>query len=208
MNKRCFRRTYYTLADLIKLCEGDSLPVEYKLSQYYADGFKQILLSVFSIYSTEDLDTIIKSEEVARLWSIYVAPYRLKEYIIYKDSTNFEEQETISAADFQDWLILFVNKIKYTYEKYKTILDFYADNKAKLMDSVKTINTARFNDTPQNAGDFSGEDYTTNYTESTSSNELATIMTRLAEIDARYKDIYSDWAKEFDNLFFSTPEGD
>ena len=56
------------------------------------------------------------------------------------------------------------------------------NNKSKLLDDVKSSSVARFNDTPQNSGDFSDDNHTSNITTTTSSSNVGTMMQRLNEI--------------------------
>ena len=66
------------------------------------------------------------------------------------------------------------------------------NNKAKLLDDVKSSSTSRFNDTPQNSGDFSDDNHTSNITTTTSSSNVGTMMQRLNEIEDNIKQLYID----------------
>ena len=70
-------------------------------------------------------------------------------------------------------------------------------NKSKLLDDVKSSSVARFNDTPQNSGDFSDDQHTSNITTTTSSSNVGTMMQRLNEIEDNIKQLYIDWSNEF-----------
>ena len=70
-------------------------------------------------------------------------------------------------------------------------------NKAKLLDDVKSLSVARFNDTPQNSGDFSDDNHTSNITTTTSSSNVGTMMQRLNEVEDNIKQLYIDWSNEF-----------
>ena len=71
------------------------------------------------------------------------------------------------------------------------------NNKQKLLDDVKSSSVARFNDTPQNSGDFSDDQHTSNITTTTSSSNVGTMMQRLNEIEDNIKQLYIDWSNEF-----------
>ena len=71
------------------------------------------------------------------------------------------------------------------------------NNKAKLLDDVKSSSIARFNDTPQNSGDFSDDQHTSNITTTTNSSNVGTMMQRLNEIEDNIKQLYIDWSDEF-----------
>ena len=66
------------------------------------------------------------------------------------------------------------------------------NNKAKLLDDVKSSSIARFNDTPQNSGDFSDDQHTSNITTTTNSSNVGTMMQRLNEIEDNIKQLYID----------------
>lgn len=72
-----------------------------------------------------------------------------------------------------------------------------SNNKAKLLDDVKSSSIARFNDTPQNSGDFSDDQHTSNITTTTNSSNVGTMMQRLNEIEDNIKQLYIDWSDEF-----------
>ena len=203
MKNRFIARHYYTLADLLTFTETTVLN-EYKLAESYDDGFKMVLRSVFGV-SDDDLDTVLKSIEAANLWSMYIAPYRLNEFIVYKDNA---EITSVSDAKFQEWMTRYVARLKFTFERYKTLLDIYAAQKANLLNAVKASNTIRFNDTPQNGGEFTADLYTTTFTKTESQTDVNTLMARIDEIDKAYQNVYGNWAKEFSELFMSNPEGD
>ena len=71
------------------------------------------------------------------------------------------------------------------------------NNKQKLLDDVKSSSIARFNDTPQNSGDFSDDQHTSNITTTTNSSNVGTMMQRLNEIEDNIKQLYIDWSDEF-----------
>ena len=77
------------------------------------------------------------------------------------------------------------------------LIQNFENNKAKLLDDVKSSSVARFNDTPQNSGDFSDDQHTSNTTTTTSSSNVGTMMQRLNEIEDNIKQLYIDWSDEF-----------
>ena len=77
------------------------------------------------------------------------------------------------------------------------LIQNFENNKQKLLDDVKSSSVARFNDTPQNSGDFSDDNHTSNITTTTSSSNVGTMMQRLNEIEDNIKQLYIDWSNEF-----------
>ena len=82
-------------------------------------------------------------------------------------------------------------------EKYSMLIQNLNANKTKLLDDVKSSSIARFNDTPQNSGDFSDDNHTSNITTTTNSSNVGTMMQRLNEIEDNIKQLYIDWSDEF-----------
>lgn len=107
-----------------------------------------------------------------------------------------KEKEEYRIASSQ-WVIKFFNVMEQTYDRYALILKTYEDNKADLLNKVEAI--TRFNDTPQDSGEFADDSHTTHIT--TSKNDYDTLMGRIEEIDRKYRDVMRDWAREFEPLF-------
>ena len=95
-----------------------------------------------------------------------------------------------------------------THERFITLLTEYASAKTHLMDQVQsgTVSKRKHNDTPQNSNatePYEGDDYISDFTkfETDNSSDMATKMTRLAEISDRYENVMADWVNEFKRIF-------
>ena len=77
-------------------------------------------------------------------------------------------------------------------DKYVMLIQNLELNKAKLLDDVKSSSLARFNDTPQNSGDFSDDNHTSTITKTENSSNVGTMMQRLNEIEDNIKQLYID----------------
>lgn len=95
-----------------------------------------------------------------------------------------------------------------THDRYMTLLTEYANAKTHLMDQVKsgTVSKRKHNDTPQNSNalePYEGDDYISDFTkfETENASDMATKMTRLAEITDNYHDVMDDWVNEFKRIF-------
>lgn len=88
-----------------------------------------------------------------------------------------------------------------TYDRYQPVLVYYKSMQGKLMDAIKTSNTSRFNDTPETTGDYTSVEHTTNISIAETSNEGSTAMSRLHEVQKRYRNVMEDWSKEFEKFF-------
>lgn len=95
-----------------------------------------------------------------------------------------------------------------THDRYMTLLTEYASAKTHLMDQVQsgTVSKRKHNDTPQNSNalePYEGDNYISDFTkfETDNASDMATKMTRLAEISDRYEDVMADWVNEFKRIF-------
>ena len=97
------------------------------------------------------------------------------------------------------------NVFNFTKQKYSTLLNLYASEKENLLNKVQTLasGTTRYNDTPQDTGDFSDDSHTTNISQTTgeSSTDVKPLIERLADINRLYQQVLLDWTNEFERLF-------
>lgn len=84
------------------------------------------------------------------------------------------------------------------------MIDIYNDNLDLLMSDPSSSTEMKFNDTPQNTQgvyDWSDDNHLTNVTKTTTTTPVGTKMERINEIQESFRDLYSDWAREFGGLF-------
>lgn len=95
--------------------------------------------------------------------------------------------------------------LEMTSPRYLKLLEVYETTKNQLLDPVNITSggITRFNDTPQDEGDFANDEHTTNLTEDsrTTSNDLDTKMGRIREIEKDYNNLILNWSNEFESLF-------
>ena len=99
-----------------------------------------------------------------------------------------------------------------TKDRYETLIGMYDSELENLLADVTTTTTGngstRFNDTPQNAettpGQYANDNYSTNVTTNdntvTVTSNVTTKMARIDEIQRLLRDLYADWAFEFNRL--------
>ena len=187
-------RTYYTLDDIRKALGGN-----------YASGegpysLKTISFSDFLIDCLVKADfsrrpgTNTETDEASKCFHDYIWPRFYQEAIIYADSDESEDFVKKFARTKVGQIMAWWQS---SSEKYSMLIQNLNNNKSKLLDDVKSSSVARFNDTPQNSGDFSGDEHTSNITTTTSSSNVGTMMQRLNEIEDNIKQLYIDWSNEF-----------
>ena len=116
--------------------------------------------------------------------------------------TTSEDYPTNQAFNFMGKLIMV---LEMTSPRYLKLLEVYETAKNQLLDPVEitTGGITRFNDTPQDEGDFANDSHTTNLTEDsrTTSNDLDTKMGRIKEIESNYNNVLLNWSNEFESIF-------
>ena len=188
-------RTYYTLED-IRIAVGIS-PNEkgpYTIANSTAASFSSFFINCFYKLNFSLPPTFTETTETRTCFNDYIWPRFYQEAIIYVDSDESESFlekfcRTKAGQIFAWWMS--------SSEKYVMLIQNLEANKAKLLDDVKSSSVARFNDTPQNSGDFSDDNHTSNITTTTSSSNVGTMMARLNEIEDNIKQLYIDWSDEF-----------
>lgn len=117
-------------------------------------------------------------------------------------SSNVEEQAQMPVYKFIQNM---VNIWNFTKDKYSKLLAIYEAQKDNLLNKVETIasGTTRFNDTPQDSGDYSDDTHTTNISQTSgaSSTDVDTLMARIDEISKKFENVMLRWVNEFDSLF-------
>ena len=185
-------RTYYTLDDIRKeIPQFSATSGPYAMNKETLSGFLNACLQKagLALHST-----ILEGSEALKCFKDYIWPRFYKEFVVYVDSDESEDftekfAETKVGQIFAWWLS--------STEKYSLLIQNLDANKAKLLDDVKSSSIARFNDTPQNSGDFSDDNHTSNITKTESSSNVGTMMQRLNEIEDNIKQLYIDWSNEF-----------
>ena len=189
-----YYRTYYTLDDIRKSLE---------LYKNYNGPFSMLTASsgfisfmnkclLYSNYS--EIEGTIEDAQGYECFVNYIWPRFYQEAVIYVDSDEDEDfvkkfARTKVGQIFAWW--------KSSMEKYSMLIQNLENNKAKLLDDVKSSSTSRFNDTPQNSGDFSDDAHTSTVTKTENSSNVGTMMARLNEIEDNIKQLYLDWSNEF-----------
>ena len=185
-------RTYYTLDDIRReINAADKYSGPYAVSDNFS-GFLNKSLAKAGFAQNTQAGT--EPNEDFTCFKQYIWPRFYQEAIIYVDSDETEDFvekfcRTKVGQIFAWWIS--------SSEKYSMLIQNFENNKAKLLDDVKSSSTSRFNDTPQNSGDFSDDNHTSTVTKTENSSNVSTMMARLNEIEDNIKQLYIDWSNEF-----------
>lgn len=130
-----------------------------------------------------------------------------EDFIAYKDysfeetlAENFQPNFDVSGF-YKEFYEVYLS----TYEKYIVLLDFYAAEKTHLLNRIGSISKNKYNDTPQNGGDFDNDEHLSTINTTTVEQDVSPLINRLDDISKLYQNVLSDWADEFKHLFI--PQG-
>ena len=126
-------------------------------------------------------------------------------YILKKEIDLFENNPSITGQDITLVCQRIDNIINMTYERYYPMLKAYRDNASDPIPQIvsETTGATRFNDTPQDGGDYSDDEHTTNITQSVAETKVdsGSLVERLDNLYKNWRDIMRDWTSEFKGLF-------
>ena len=189
-----YERTYYTLDDIRKeigLFLNSAGPYTMYASYSNLTNFINKCLEEAGFHIIPVTTEITESEKCFRE---YIWPRFYQEAIIYADldkNEDFLEKFCrTKVGQIMSWWTS-------STEKYSLLIQNLEANKSKLLDDVKSASISRFNDTPQNSGDFSDDNHTSTVTKTENSSNVGTMMARLNEIEDNIKQLYIDWSNEF-----------
>ena len=187
-----YERTYYTLDDIRKEV-GFYLDAKGPYSMQNS-SFGEFLNDCLRKAGLTTCNGTTETTESQTCFRNYIWPRFYQEAIVYVDSDeseNFLEKFCYTkAGQIMSWWMS-------SSEKYNLLIQNLNANKSKLLDDVKSASISRFNDTPQNSGDFSDDQHTSTVTKTENSSNVGTMMARLNEIEDNIKQLYLDWSDEF-----------
>ena len=189
-----YYRTYYTLDDIrkkINLYTNTNGPYSANNSGM---SFSEFIEKCLTYTNFSKPIGSVETIETRTCFKNYIWPRFYQESVIYVDSDENEDliqkfARTKVGQIFAWW--------QSSSEKYILLIQNLTANKSKLLDDVKSASISRFNDTPQNSGDFSDDAHTSTVTKTENSSNVGTMMARLNEIEDNIKQLYIDWSNEF-----------
>lgn len=198
---------YYTYQEMLNLFPliAPSSPHSTAIS---ADWFTHILSQNNIQFAAIGLSVDISSSQISELVNCLMTQVynrHASNYIISKEVGYFDDAPVLDTDDFKKAMFKIINIINLTLPRYIPLLIQFENASGNPLKANKSegIVTSRFNDTPQNGGDYSSDDHTSNITQGTNSQELeiGTLMTRLSEVYQNFRSILADWSNEFNKLF-------
>ena len=142
-------RTYFTFYEWLEKLQGD----------YPYENLVDVLYNAIASMDGETLDTKLKPV----LHDLLLLNGDMG--IAYKDWLPFIEAEPSIQTDrdlYDEITEKVLRKFSYVYnttkDRYLALLDIYANQKANLLNKVESNTIQRYNDTPQNGGDWSDDE--------------------------------------------------
>lgn len=140
----------------------------------------------------------------SRYYDEFIGYVNVDDLVIKEEVFNAQNLDIIQPI-IDDFFSRVISILMRTYPKFNMMIKFYKNNESKLLDKIQVVSTGddRFNDTPQEAGDFSSDEHTTNITKSTrtTSSDANTLMARLNEIQTQYRNLMADWVSRFERAY-------
>lgn len=127
------------------------------------------------------------------LWCKYLWP-EIHDAFIWLDEDDENAKDNFIAS-VAKWLIE-------TQEVYEKIINNATSKYNDLFKAVESKSFSRYNDTPQSSDTgFDDDNYATNTTSSVTTNDVATPVQRLEEVEGFIKSYYKRWAQSFIDKF-------
>lgn len=195
--------TYQEVLDLFPLLR----PANPHDKTFVDDWFSKILdacdleLAIYGVSEFIETDTI-KDVIDALMTIVY---QRHSEHFIYWEKTLSDVYPSLNVAYFGKYVRTLLNIIELTTPKYLPLLqdqEYYSYAPTSPLKS-KTTGRTRFNDTPQNMGEWNDEEHATNVSKSVNESEVdsGSIVARLDEAFKNWRSIILEWANEFNQAF-------
>ena len=196
---KMIKRVYLSFGDVVAL----------ENAEWYPNSASDISFStIMTTYGLVIEDT--SSEKVSILNQLMRMLYaRFYNCPIYrKDIGVYEDEDLVAPSSNERKEIFreFVEIFNGTAPRFIPLLKQFKANENDPIGKISstTSGTTRFNDTPQDSGDFADDDHTTNITqtEATTETDTGSIMERLDSLYSNWRSILEDWTNVFRGLFY------
>lgn len=176
---------------------------------YATDGewFTKLLSDAGLSYDRSCLNSTISDADIKAIINALMNNVydRHHQDYVWSVTIDSDENHVLDASNIAFYLDKVLNVLNLTLPRYIPLL---IQNKKYSADPVAPIEShsngiTRFNDTPQDSGDFSDDEHTSNIsqTESNQSVDVGSIMSRLDELFKNFRSILLEWSNEFNRVF-------
>ena len=183
MMSHLMKSKYWTLNELVDEGLFEDFTTDYPLSSLSIKGFE-------STWTTT----------IQGFIQILIGRFG-ESYLLRKDYDFFEAEPVIESSDIVRLSKRFQNLLNLSANRYLSLLKAYDKyiNDPTAPISASSDGETRFNDTPQDSGEYDDSDHTTNITKShtESSADTSSIMDRLDSLYRNWRNVLKDWTDEF-----------
>ena len=188
MTKKIVKKTILTLGDVYALMSGSTVTrasisdLPTLTETLINKGFSSALLSG-------------KEDKLNTLFSTYLLPQAMEEDVVECEEGE-EDDESLNLLG-----LLLYHALK-GYDKYSLIIDRYEATKVELVDTVDDLvseNVSKFNDTPQEEGNYTADEYTSSINQSTTTSTnpaKKSNLDKLVLLQEKLKNTYQIWSNE------------
>lgn len=198
---------YYTLREILNLIPDEAPEFPHSDFNYSRAWFINQLLEIEATYKVVGVDPYWTSTILNGILQDLMNTIFNRHYNDYFYSKNDQEDTNLEleGGDYKLAISRVLTLFEITAPRYLTILKSFTDKSLNPIGKVssETTGRVRFNDTPQDEGDYDEEDHATTSTHNVSKTEFdsGSIMDRLNSLKD-YRSVILDWSNEFDRLFF------
>lgn len=208
MNQPMTRRLYYTFQELLDLVNIEDVqmprhPNDIAMSSNWFTKLIEAGDLEFSVYTLSQYFTDELINDIVNAIMSIVYNRHAYDYIACVENPE-SDQDAFESAMYKA-LIDLINVLNNTIPRYVPMLQQNEYASTDPVTPVKSVTTGRtrFNDTPQEEGEFNDEPHATNVSKSTSEIEVdsGSLISRLDEMFKGFRSIILDWSNEFNKCF-------
>ena len=197
---------WFTLQEVLNLYPSRA-PSYPHATDVDADWFTKMIEDAdmeFSVFTLSEFftDSLINDIVNALMWIVYC---RHDLDYLYEIVLPWDEDYELQEVDFKKAMKDVLNVLNNTIARYIPLLqqNEYASTDPIAPVSSVTKGKTRFNDTPQDGGDFNNDPHATNVSESESEIKVdsGSLVSRLSEMFKDFRSIMLDWSNEFNKCF-------
>lgn len=207
---RCYYvRTYFTMDDCYQAMYADTPgiagkgPYGFHGTEGLYDCYDFFNNVFYRVGYTQLLDEASKYLYIC--WKNYIWPKFYNGAVCFTDERLTDDEAANNQLMFQafaDSLGPIIAWLRASDTKFSLLIKNQEANKENLLGQIKSSSVQKFNDTPQNGGDFSDNGHNSTVTKNEASTDGGTLLSRLNEVEDNLKRLYEDWSNEFRKFIF------
>ena len=202
MSKKAY--IYFTLGEVVAL-EDDTLAPN---SSHDID-----ISTIMTTYGLVIEDTSTEKIDIFKqlIRMVYARFYHSEVCRKPLDYPYYNDAQAPNSDERKEVFRSFVNLFNLTAPRFIPLLKQYKANESNPLAKISSTSTGktRFNDTPQDGGDFDDDEHTSHLTqtEATTETDTGSIVERLDALYKNWREILRDWSSQFKGLFYGEEGG-